>query len=547
MPKSGEINTSAVLLLETENKIKLLEPYKGAKVHHQMQCMVCDHIWSATPLSKRQTFKKNRVSGCPNCDKNRREAKHIAARQSNIQELKARGIEILSDYDGRRAYKEGYVKIQVRNIKCGHIFECSPANLLANNVECSVCGPQKRAAPLTAWSKANSIRWQETASDWKLYKSKVAELTRLTYNKHKSIINPNNFPRGKAGVEGAYHVDHIVPIRFCFDNNIPIEVCADITNLQMIGWRENVGSRHHLKGTIPPLFYKYIATGSKLDQYANTLIDILPNADKFVTVAGIVATVYDRESNRAILVIPIDASMADNKAALMAYRAFTEAEINFTILFEDELANKQLLRSKLMHYSGINQAQRIHARKCKIRECTKEEKRTLLNNNHVQGNDNSSIAYGAYYNDELVAVMTFAKPRVAMGQKTKSEREWELSRFCTNTNYRIPGVASKLLKHFQANHDWVKIYSYADKRWSIGNMYKQMGFVQTNDNPPDYFYVVEGKRKHRWNYRKDILKDTLEQYDVNLTEVQNMKNHGFWRVWGCGTIKFEMLNEDNNN
>lgn len=221
------------------------------------------------------------------------------------------------------------------------------------------------------------------------------------------------------------------------------------------------------------------------------------------------------------------------------------------ILFSDEvIAKKQLIAKKLNHYDQRGSVvPSIHARKCEIRQCSKQEKKTLLDANHVQGNDNAPYAYGAFYGGKLVAVMTFSKPRVALGQKGNKCRDghWELSRFCTDVNYRIPGIASKLLTHFKRAHNWTEIYSYADKRWSVGNMYHQLGFDLVADNPPDYFYVIKGIRKHRWNYRKDIIKNTLVNYDPALTEYQNMENHGFWRVWDCGTLKFSITNPNPNS
>lgn len=214
------------------------------------------------------------------------------------------------------------------------------------------------------------------------------------------------------------------------------------------------------------------------------------------------------------------------------------------MLFEDEwVNNSELIKRKLLHYSGNSTTVRIHARKCQIRECSSADKRQLLQRNHVQGHDNARVAYGAYFNDKLIAVMTFTPPRVSVGHKRNDySGVWELSRFCTDTDFVIPGIASKLLKHFQRNHQWTQIYSYADKRWSVGNMYAQLGFEPTANNPPGYFYVVDGKRKHRWAFRKDVLKNTLEHYDSSLTEYQNMVNHGYWRVWDCGTLKFTMHN-----
>ena len=46
MPKPGNIDHSTVDDLLTNNKIKLLESFKGAKSQHQMQCLVCNHIVS---------------------------------------------------------------------------------------------------------------------------------------------------------------------------------------------------------------------------------------------------------------------------------------------------------------------------------------------------------------------------------------------------------------------------------------------------------------------------------------------------------------------
>lgn len=529
--------------LEQNNKIKLLEPLKNVKQHHKMQCLVCKHEWSATPLSKQQTFKKYGVGGCPVCNKQRKHTTYDISRQKTLERLKVRGIVVLTDwYDGRHTSE----KIKVTNTRCGHTFWISANNLIQAEVDCSVCGPQKRIAPLTAWSKENSRKWKETASEWQLYKAEVTSQTEQTYKKYKKYINPENLPRGKAGVDGAYHLDHIVPKRFCFENDVPVSACSDKSNLQMIGWRENVGSRNHIKGTIPPLFFQYIPSYDRIKRYVETIQTFLPNSQSFVSIADIIVTLYNQTTNRAIIIVPIDQIHANQKNGYNAYKTLMALGINTTIIFEDELFNTKLIQAKLRHYTNQNQnLERIHSRACIIRECSKEEKKVLLDTNHLQGNDIAQFNYGAYFNGQLVAVMTFSRPRVALGQKGKKDREgqWELSRFCTDVNFRIPGIASRLLKYFQRHHpNWVEIYSYADKRWSKGNMYYQLGFELVIDNPPDYFYVIEGVRKHRWNYRKDILKNTLPNYDVKLTEYQNMTNHGYYRVWDCGTLKFSMKN-----
>ncbi len=247
-----------------------------------------------------------------------------------------------------------------------------------------------------------------------------------------------------------------------------------------------------------------------------------------------------------VILIPINQSY-DRQYYHNQLKQSQHNNINTIFIFEDEwLSNPELIKQKLLHYSNINTAKKLHARKCNIREVNSVEKQRLLDSNHVQGNDNAQLSYGAFFNDILVAVMTFSAPRIAVGQKNQTNSNigrWELSRFCTDVNYRIPGIASKLLKHFQLNNIWTEIYSYADKRWSIGNMYQQLGFELVSNNPPSYWYVINGQRKHRWNYRKDKLKTSLSNYNSELTEYENMQNHGFWRVWDCGTLKFSMVNK----
>jgi len=397
--------------LETNNQIKLLEPLKNVKLHHKMQCLVCQHEWSATPLSKHQTFKKHGVGGCPACNITRRQATYETSRSINLDRLMKRGIQVLTeDYDGRHTMD----KIQVRNIHCGHIFSASANNLIQAEVECGKCGPQKRVQQLTKWSKTNSARWQETASEWQKYKAEVSSITETTYKTHKKLINPTNLIRGKAGQDGAYHLDHIVPKRFCFDNNIPAEICAHHTNLQMIGWKENVGSRSHIKGTVPPLFFQYIPTATKMEAHVKQLLEIFPQSRTFVRIADVIVTLYDQQTNRAIIVIPIDKTHANLKSGSAAYKLLTALGIQVIILFEDEMSNKQLVASKLKHYAHQSITVRVHARECEIRLCPGNDKKILLDNYHMQGNDNAQISYGAFYQDKLVAVMTFATPQILL-------------------------------------------------------------------------------------------------------------------------------------
>ena len=110
------------------------------------------------------------------------------------------------------------------------------------------------------------------------------------------------------------------------------------------------------------------------------------------------------------------------------------------------------------------------------------------------------------YNDELVAIMSFGKSRFS------NKYEWEMLRFCTKLNYHIPGGAGKLLKHFERTHKPKSLVSYADRRWSNGNMYKQLGFTLDHVSAPDYWYFNSYSNmilKSRMQFQKHMLKNIL--------------------------------------
>lgn len=237
--------------------IELLEDFCGSKKHHLMKCLFCDHTWTATPISKLQNYKKHGKCGCPECTTKDRENRIQKKRHENLELLHQRGLEILSDYDGRYADYGKVVgenlpiMVTVRNKNCGHTFTASSKNLLTRNVKCPECAVTYRTNILNEHVKRKHDRWAQTATEWQKYKSAVVSLSRKNYLQHKEEINPNNLPRGKAGTEGAYHLDHIVPIRWCFEHSVPEHICAHPTNLQMIPWRMNVGKRDSLKEDLP--------------------------------------------------------------------------------------------------------------------------------------------------------------------------------------------------------------------------------------------------------------------------------------------------------
>jgi hypothetical protein len=209
-------------------------------------------------------------------------------------------------------------------------------------------------------------------------------------------------------------------------------------------------------------------------------------------------------------------------------------------IFEDEWRyKKNIVKSRLQSILNCK-VNSVYARKCIVKEIDSNTANIFLEDNHLQGKDNSKIKLGLYHNDELLSTMTFGSLRIALGNENKKDA-YEMYRFCSKMNTNVVGAAGKLLKYFVDNYKPEKIISYADRRWSNGNLYEKLGFKLLNKTKPNYFYTKDHyKKHHRFSFRKNILNKKLEKFDPSLSEWENMQLNGYDRIWDCGNLKYEL-------
>ena len=202
-------------------------------------------------------------------------------------------------------------------------------------------------------------------------------------------------------------------------------------------------------------------------------------------------------------------------------------------ILDNEWKQKQDIVKSIIR-STIKPATAIHGRKCQVRVISPKQSNNFLKQNHIQGSDRSSIKLGLFHDDELVSVMTFCKPRF------NNHVEYELSRYCTLLNHTVHGGASKLFKHFVSTYSPSSIISYSDRRYFNGIVYGKLGFEFVDNTPPSYHYIVDSysNTQNRVSWQKHKLKDKLDGFDPELSEWENMKNHGFDRIWDCGNSKW---------
>ena len=94
--------------------------------------------------------------------------------------------------------------------------------------------------PSEARMDAIASRLKPETSEYTRYKNRVHRLSEKVYQDNIDVINPDRHPRTIAGVEGGYQLDHIIEVRFGFDNGIPPEVLSDVSNLRILPWKENL-------------------------------------------------------------------------------------------------------------------------------------------------------------------------------------------------------------------------------------------------------------------------------------------------------------------
>lgn len=225
----------------------------------------------------------------------------------------------------------------------------------------------------------------------------------------------------------------------------------------------------------------------------------------------------------------------DEKFHLRKTKISNSNNIELIHIFEDEWNRKKdIVKSILKNRFGVSE-NKIYARNCTIKLVNSKECYDFLEKNHIQGRANSSIKIGLCYNEELISLMTFSKGRIIMGGK---ESEWELVRFANKINTNVIGSASKLLNFFIKNYKPNKIVSYSDIRLFNGGLYEKLGFTKISQSKPNYWYVINGVRHHRFNFRKSIL--VKQGFDENKTEQDIMSERKIHRIYDCGAIRWEL-------
>lgn len=441
-------------------------------------------------------------------------------------------------------YIDSSTRVKVRNKKCDHEYYITPNSLLTKGcgIICRVCNVVNKEEKYIEYLKSVNLLPLE-----KYTNSSTRLLVRNSICGHEYYVEPSSVLHKGCG-----------PVcRICTPVNVkPIQEVhteLDKLNLDLVGEYEcskeyitvkNRACGHVYKGIATNIFskgqgkicrvcYPNVSAQEKellefiRSIYSGWIVEndrcILGGKELDIVMPDLgLAVEYNGTYFHSTAIEKMDAAYHINKlkeVTSFGYRLISISENEWVYM-------KEVVKSRLRSILGYTY--KIGARNTKVLGiCFPRE---FLSINHIQGaGANCSINYGLFLQEELVAVMTFSRPRFSKSY------DYELVRYCSLLDVSVVGGPSKLLKQFKLDHPNTSVVSYSDKRWSTGNLYIQLGFSLSHTSKPNYNYYKYKYAYSRYQCQKHLLKDLLpEFYKEELSESEIMGRAGFHKVYDCG-------------
>lgn len=196
--------------------------------------------------------------------------------------------------------------------------------------------------------------------------------------------------------------------------------------------------------------------------------------------------------------------------------------------------HKEIVQSDLKRMLKIPNSNSIDISECVVKEIDNKEKNDFLINNHLFGEDRSSVKIGLYHNNQLVSVMTFIRSRF------NKKVEWEILRYCDMLNTVIRGNSAQVLfDYFVSQYSPSSVLGYSNKRFLDDNFHLTLGFKFDKMMPPDYQYISPDYKclYNKMFFKGDRnLKEKLLIFNHESSEWENMKLNGYDRLYDNGKL-----------
>lgn len=446
-------------------------------------------------------------------------------------------------------YKNTRQKVKVKHLICGNTWCPTINNLVYSGTKCPYCFSQK---------KTNNIKLRfkeifETEKDYQFieegfeYKNKKQKIL----IKHLSCGNTFNpsvghfvyqnsrcpFCKNKKAKKKPQN-----DLESFFENNKEYKLIEN--NFAYIGNKQKIKIKHLACGKVwNPNIDNLLHKRSRCPNCSNRISKPETEICDFVISLGVKV-----EPNTRSIISPLELDIycPDQKVAI-EYNGFhwhgenqksknyhrnktelcAQKGIQLIHIFPDEWREKkEIVKSVICNKLGLCE-NKIFARKCEIKNIDNRESNVFFSTNHIAGPVRCKKSFGLYFNDELVAAISYRFPL----QKKKYPNCMEIARFATKLNGRVVGAFGKLLK---TSLPWLReekignILSYADLRYGTGKVYEALNFSLLGKTDLDYWYTDGISRFNRFKFRAK----------KPLTEKEVATKNRVWKIYGCGNKKY---------
>jgi hypothetical protein len=198
-------------------------------------------------------------------------------------------------------------------------------------------------------------------------------------------------------------------------------------------------------------------------------------------------------------------------------------------VWQDKNTDPDLILSWIKSKLGRTD-KRVYARQCEIRAVPIQEYKGFMGKHHLQGYVSAKIMLGLYYKGSLTSAMGISNVK----------GDWILNRFASERHHLVVGGFSKLLSHFIKEYQPESIITFSDMSYSDGNVYLKTGFKEISVSQQPRLYYTDGiTLENRMRFQRKNIQRRRPDIPWS-TEKEMAKAEGFYQLWGCKTIKWQL-------
>lgn len=184
--------------------------------------------------------------------------------------------------------------------------------------------------------------------------------------------------------------------------------------------------------------------------------------------------------------------------------ACRSAGVELLHVWEDDWLYRRGIVESMIAVRLGKAARVLQARKCRVNQSVPAaEVSRFLDENHLLGSCVHTKSVCLTIGEEIVSCMTFVRRKSG----------WEMNRFCAALGTVVAGGAGRLLAHFRRASAG-PIHTFSDNCYSEGALYEKIGFRRLRELPPDYSFLSEGVRVHKFNFRRRSAEGLPRVYDA---------------------------------